>query len=107
MALVCGVMAASSWVSSMLSVSSRMSTNTGRAPARTKALAVDTKVYDGMITSSPGSTSHKSAAISNPAVQEGIIRARAIPKRSWIRRAQPLENRPSAAISPRPMAWLT
>ena len=34
-----------------------MSTNTGTAPRSTKALAVETKVNDGMITSSPGSRS--------------------------------------------------
>ena len=35
-------------------MSGRMSTNTGRAPRRTKALTVETKVKDGTITSSPG-----------------------------------------------------
>src|SRR5262245_33874692 len=107
MALVRGVTAASTCDSSRFSVSGRMSTNTGRAPERTNAFAVETNVYEGMITSSPGCTSHRSAAISSPAVHDGIIRARWIPKRSWMKRAQPLEKRPSAAISPRLIAWLT
>ena len=47
-------MAASSWVSSRLSVSGRMSMKTGVAPRSTTAFAVDTKVKDGKITSSPG-----------------------------------------------------
>ena len=37
------------------------------APLRTAALAVDTKVYEGMITSSPSRRSHSSAAISSAA----------------------------------------
>ena len=53
---------------SILSVSGSISTNTGTAPRRTTALAVDTKVKDGMITSSPGFRSHRMAAISNAAV---------------------------------------
>ena len=38
----------------MLSVSGLMSTNTGTPPRSTTALAVETKVKDGMMTSSPG-----------------------------------------------------
>jgi hypothetical protein len=38
----------------MLNVSARMSTNTGVAPRSANALAHDTKVNDGMMTSSPG-----------------------------------------------------
>ena len=53
-ARVRGVIAASTSRSSRLSVSGRMSTNTGRAPRSTKALTVDTKVNAGQITSSPG-----------------------------------------------------
>src|SRR5205823_13049967 len=39
-----------------LNVSLFTSTKTGMAPRKTKAFAVDTKVNDGMITSSPGCT---------------------------------------------------
>ena len=35
-------------------VSGRISAKTGRAPRRAKALAIETKVNDGMMTSSPG-----------------------------------------------------
>ena len=72
MALVRGVIAASMRASSMLSVSGRMSTNTGVAPRRTNALAVETKVNDGMITSSPGPTPARIAVISSAAVQEWV-----------------------------------
>ena len=55
-------------------MSGRMSTKTGVAPRSTKALAVETNVKDGMITSSPGPTSASSAAISSAAVQECVRR---------------------------------
>ena len=64
------MIASSISVSSRFSVSGRMSTNTGPAPRSTNALAVETKVNDGMITSSPGSRSSSSAAISSAAVHE-------------------------------------
>ena len=63
-ALVLLVMAFSRRDSSMFMVSGRISTNTILAPRNTNALAVDTKVYDGMITSSPGCMSANKAAIS-------------------------------------------
>ena len=59
----------------MFSVSARMSTNTGTAPRSTKALAVETNVNDGMMTSSPGSRSSSSAAISSAAVHECVSSA--------------------------------
>ncbi len=68
-------MAASISRSSMFSVSGRMSTKTGTAPRSTAALAVDTKVNDGMMTSSPGARSNSMAAISIAAVQEWVSRA--------------------------------
>ena len=79
MALVRGVMRASSRVSSMFSVSGRTSQNTGFAPRRTKALAVETKVNDGTITSSPGRTSSSSAAISSACVHDVVTSARVTP----------------------------
>ena len=66
----------------MLSVSGRTSTNTGTAPRRTKALAVETKVNDGMMTSSPGPMSARIAAISSAAVHECVSSARRAPVRS-------------------------
>mgnify|MGYP005833694811 CR=1 FL=1 len=84
----------------MFSVSGRMSTNTGRAPSRTNALAVDTNVYDGMITSSPGSSSHSMGAISCAAVPEGTSSTRGTPNRSSISRQQAWVKCPSPAILP-------
>ncbi len=52
-----------------------MSTNTGTAPRSTKALAVEAKVYEGMITSSPGPTPASSALISSAAVHEWVSSA--------------------------------
>ena len=42
------------------------------APLKIKALAVDTKVNEGMITSSPGSIPARIAAISSAPVQECV-----------------------------------
>jgi len=56
----------------MLRVSDRESTKTGTALYRANALAVDTKVYDGTITSSPGFKLHSKADISSAWVQEVV-----------------------------------
>ena len=48
------IMPSYTFVSSIFIVSGRISTNTIFAPRSTKASAVDTKVYEGIITSSPG-----------------------------------------------------
>ncbi len=53
-----------------------MSTNTGVAPLRAKAFAVDTNVNDGMMISSPGAASIRIAAISSAPVQECVSSAR-------------------------------
>ena len=74
-----GVIAASTSDGLMLRVSERESTKTGTAPYSAKALAVDTKVYDGTITSSPGFKSHKRADISSAWVQEVVSRVRTVP----------------------------
>ena len=71
-ARVRGVTAASTRASSMLSVSGLMSTNTGTPPRSTTALAVETKVKDGITTSSPGPMSRRSAGISSAAVHECV-----------------------------------
>ena len=51
-------------------------------PKRTNALAVETKVNEGTITSSPGRRLHSMAAISRAAVQDGVSRTLWMPKRS-------------------------
>jgi hypothetical protein len=105
MALVRGVIAASTCFSSMLSVSGRQSTNTGTAPRSTKALAVDTKVNEGMMTSSPGCRSASSAAISSAAVHECVISARAAPVRRSSHWLHSFVKLPSPARCPLAWAW--
>jgi hypothetical protein len=80
MALVRGVIAASIRVSSIFNVSGLMSTNTGTARRRTTAFAVETKVNDGIMTSSPGSNPERIAAISNAAVHECVRIASTTPR---------------------------
>ena len=60
-------------------MSGRTSTNTGVAPRSTKAFAVETNVYEGMMTSSPGPTSASSADISSAAVHECVSSTRCAP----------------------------
>src|SRR5258708_582904 len=84
----------------MFRVSGRISTKTGFAPARTTALAVDTNVNEGMITSSPGLRSQSIAASSRAEVHDGVISTLGIAKRSSRSRAQPLVKKPSAAMFP-------
>src|SRR4051812_2361036 len=83
MALVRGVIAASINVSSRFNVSGLISTNTGTARRSTTALAVETKVKDGMITSSPGSSSQRMAAISNADVHDWVSKASITLRRSF------------------------
>ncbi len=71
-----------------------MSTNTGVAPRSTNAFAVDTNVYDGMMTSSPGPTRARSAAISSADVQDCVSSARGTPSRSSSHRWHRLVNGP-------------
>ncbi len=52
-----------------------MSTNTGRAPRRTRALTVDTNVNGGTITSSPSRRSSSSADISSAWVHDVVSSA--------------------------------
>lgn len=65
----------SSFASFRLNVSGRMSMKTGVAPRSTKALAVETKVKEGTITSSPDWMFNNSAAISSAWVQEVVSSA--------------------------------
>jgi hypothetical protein len=64
MARVRGVTAGSISAASMFRVSFRESTNTGLAPNIAKALAVETNVYEGTMTSSPGERLQSNADIS-------------------------------------------
>ena len=56
-------------------MSGRISTKTGVPPLKQNAFAVETKVKEGMIISSPGLISASNAQISNAAVQEWVRRA--------------------------------
>ena len=60
-----------SWICKDSELSIEISANLIVAPLKAKALAVDTKVYDGSIISSPGCISIN-AHISNAAVQECV-----------------------------------
>jgi hypothetical protein len=95
MALVRRVMAASIFDSSIFSVSSRTSTNTGTPPRSTNALAVETKVNEGMMISSPGSIPARIAAISSAPVPECVSRALAQPLARSSHAWQRLVNGPS------------
>ena len=98
MTFVLSVIAASIFVSSIFIVSGRMSTKTSVAPANTNELAVDEKVNEGRITSSPGSKSHKKAAISN-AVDPLVVRsAFFVPNLSSIHLSHFFVNGPSPQI---------
>jgi hypothetical protein len=68
------------------------------AAERTTALAVETKVNDGKITSSSGFKSHRIAAISKAEVQEGVISTLGIENRSSSSSAHLRVKCPSAAI---------
>ena len=87
-------------------MSGRMSTNTGTAPRSTKAFAVEGKVNEGRMTSSPGPTSARSAAISRAAVPEWVSNAREQPTRpsshSWHRlvNVPSPDSRPARIASP-------
>ena len=87
----------STCVSSRHSVSGRISTNTGRPPRPTTALAVVTKVNDGMMTSSPGPMSASVNAISRAAVHDCVSSARLAPVWSTSHSAHRLENGPLLA----------
>ena len=75
MARVRGVISSASLAASMLGLCGSLSAKTMRAPRRAKALAVDTKVKAGTITSSPSRMFSSSAAISSASVQEVVISA--------------------------------
>ena len=74
MTFVREVISDSNFGTSILGLFSMLSANTILAPCLTKANAEETKVYDGTITSSPGITLHRIAAISKASVQEVVIK---------------------------------
>ena len=79
-ALVRGVIAASTWSRSRLRLSSSTSTNTGRAPTRITTLALAAKVMAGTITSSPGPMPHACSATSSAPVAEVNVRTMRPPR---------------------------
>ena len=62
----------------MFIVFGSISTKTTVAPLNTNASAVETNVYDGIITSSPSLISHKRAAISVACVHDVVRSALAV-----------------------------
>ncbi len=84
----------------MFSVSASTSTKTGVAPRSTNALAVETNVNDGMITSSPGPTPASSAAISSAPVQECVISTRRAPVSSPSSCSQRVVQGPLPPVQP-------
>src|SRR5437773_9648325 len=85
----------SSCRSSRLSVSGRLSMNTGLAPRSTNAFTVDTKVKDGTMTSSPGLMSSNSADISSACVHDVVNSADETGKRFSSHSRQRLVKGPS------------
>jgi len=57
---------------SMLGISGKVSAKTILAPLSRKALAVEGNVNEGMMTSSPGPTSERMAAISKASLHEVV-----------------------------------
>ena len=82
----------------MFIVSGRISTKTAFAPRRTNASAVDTNVYDGIITSSPGCISAKIAAISVACVHDVVNKAFLVPVVFSIHSEHFFVNSPSPQI---------
>jgi hypothetical protein len=70
------------------------------APRSKKALAVETNVYDGRMTSSPGSMSQSRAAISSAEVQEVVSSTRVAPNARSINSWHSRVNGPSPPIWP-------
>ena len=82
----------------MFIVSARTSTNTNVAPANTNEFAVDEKVKDGRITSSPGFNPQRSAAISSALEPEVVSRAFLVPNLSSNHASHFLVKGPSPQI---------
>ena len=74
MTRVLGVIRDSNFSASRLGLESMLSANITFTPSRKNAKAVETKVYDGTITSSPGFSLHNIAHISSASVPDVISR---------------------------------
>ena len=81
-------------------VRSSISANTGRAPTRRMALAVDTKVKDGQITSCPGPMPRARSASSRAWVHEVVRSTRRPSRRSARRFSTRRPKGPSPAVRP-------
>ncbi len=81
MALVRGVMAASTCARSMARVCNSQSTTTGVAPALTIMFIAEKKVWAELITSSPAPMPHTCSAISIAPVADVTTRVGRAPKR--------------------------
>ena len=81
-------------------MSGRMSAKTGRAPRRTNAFAVETKVNDGMITSSPGAEVEEQGGHLEGVVQEVVSSTWRAPSSSSSRRRHFSVKTPSPEIRP-------
>ena len=86
-------------------MSGRTSAKTGRAPRKTNALTVETKVKDGTTTSSPGRMSRSSAAISKACVHEVVSKAFGAPSASSSNAWHFFVNGPSPDKCPEPIAF--
>src|SRR6185503_6307002 len=101
-----GVRRRSTSAGSRPSVASSMSANTGRAPTRSTALAVDTNVNEGQITSSPSPTPSASSASSIACVHDVVSSTRFTCSRAWRRVSTLRQNGPSPLSLPC-KAWPT
>ena len=77
-----------------------MSAKTGRAPTRSTALALETKVNDGQTTSWPGPIPRASRASSSACVPEVVSRTREAPSSSASRASTRRPMGPSPEIWP-------
>ncbi len=102
MALVRGPISGAIVASSTFRVSGRQSAKIGVNPCIANAFAVDTKVNEGTITSSPGRASSSSADISSAAVQELVRSAGCAPVSSRRRVSQPCVHGPLPDSLPLP-----
>ena len=86
--------------SSIVRVSGLTSTKTGVAPASRKALAVEQKVNDGMITSSPCPMPSTRGIASSASVQDGVSMTWRNPSRDFRTSMARADARPSVAALP-------
>ena len=84
----------------------RLSTKTGVAPRRAKALAVETKVKEGMITSSPGPTPDSIPAISSACVHDVVSMTVWAPVIDFSCSSQAWTNRPPPVSEPLCTTWV-